>query len=614
MLSLFFVGIGLPVVLMTTLLLYRTMYIPKPVDMLVVRLSVSFVAQLAIFNIIGLLQHATSIDMNASTYNILALFVAGVIYLIQRLRGLSPMALKLTRFDVVAVIPVFIGLMIFLVYLFGNNLSPSENLIRFMGSSSDQSAHLSMYSDILRNNGNHVYATDRLSINTPGISSYPMGWHQSMAVLTLSVIHINNTAPFIDTVIAYFFCAILTFVLFGVALSIITGLLYRRTFIDSLSLRALNQVHQHKAQEIAVWVFSVLLAMFLFLYVTFSELGYVNFIFATALMLLGAIIMLGIADQKQVTAGTIVIFILLTFVAAEAWYIMAVPIGLALMCLTWMYMRHRRKIELPRDALTGIGLIGGYALLGYAFLVILNNVIADSSIEQIQIGGAAAPWLPDGLVLLGAIIGAVIIVNRTKTSLFYIVVNCLFVSVLLLTALNFINLQTYSYYQQKMLYAFFSLCIPIVVMVLIRMLGRWKVGLYVSMSLIIFFIYMINPSNIIYITKNIMRPTSDPEITIITKYFQSEFNNKSDMTFIKDYRTNDERSTESYARLFMSRVVSPGDCYNKTILPLLSLSGLSERPKALIGGEINRTVYDCYGGARFYVLTDSLPVGVEHIK
>lgn len=605
------VGIGLPVVALSLVLIYKIIYLPDSVNRPLVRACLAVVLQLTLFNIFGLLLHLIRVDVSANMYGVYSLLAVGVIFVAQSMTDRLPKAVKFSQFDVIALIPVVLGSAMLLLYIFGHGLSFSENLVRFMGSSSDQSAHLAMFNDILRNDGNHVYATDKMSINTPGINSYPMGWHQSMAVLSLNLLNIQPTeVPFIDVIVVYFACALITFVLYGVAISIFTSLIYDAAY----SKRAIAKVFGRKlsaVQGVVVKSFIVLTVIFLFLYVTFCELGYINFIYAAAIVLLGGIFMTGLSKAQDISVGVLSLFALLLFAATEAWYIMALPIGIVLAYLTIVYLKRVGFVSVLQKS-SSLLLLAGYLLLGVAFIVILRNIMADGSTEQIQIGNAAAPWLPDTLILLSTVVASILLSNRIKKGLLHVLVNGFFASILLLTALNFLHLQAYSYYQQKMLYAFFAFSIPVAFIALIKLLQDRNIRLPIILSLIPFLLYTMNPGDIVYITKNIMRPKSDPEISIVDQYFQSKFDDRSTVIFIKDYRTNDERFTEPYARLLLSKVVSPGDCYNQLVMPLLSLSGKDKQSQDRSNSAANEAASRCYGNVKFFKLTDSQPVTVEY--
>lgn len=604
-------NVTFPVVILALILAYKIVHLPRAVDFLIIRACFGFVLLLATFNIVGLLLRLINVEVNANVFSIVALLVMGVIFFVQTATGRIRKPVSISRFDIVTTIPVLIGTVFLLLYIFCNGLSFSENLVRFMGSSSDQSAHLSMFNDILRNNGNHVYSTDKLSINTPGINSYPMGWHQAMAVAGAGLFGVHATAtPFITVVAIYFFCALLTFMLFVVAISAFTSLIYEKIFSKD-RIRKLFDKKPSILSETFIKSSVVLTVVFLFLYVAFCELGYINFIYAVAIAILGGILLIGIPKPSNVSSGIISIFALLLFVAVEAWYIMAIPLGIVLLYLTVAYIKTYGKALVRRRSTSLIAM--SYILLGVASVVILRNVLADGSSEQIQIGNAAAPWLPVALVLLSVIGLAVVLSNRQKEDLLHVLMNGFFITILLLTAMNFLHLQEYSYYQQKMLYALFALSVPISFLFVIRYLQANKIQPPLAIAMVLFSIYILNPSGIINMTKNIIRPTSDSEVKIIDDYFQSGFNDKSEVVFIKDYRKSEERYTESYARLLLSKIVSPGDCYNQLIMPLLSLTEEDELNGAN-NTKANEAARRCYGNVSFFVLTDNGPVYRESLK
>lgn len=599
--------VSLPLIALSVFLLCKIIPLSAKINYLTFRIILSVVLLLTLFNIFGLVSHIVDIDIAAHVYVELSFIFIILSYIGQSSRGGVYPVGKFSRFDLIAAIPVLVGTGIFLVYMFGNGLSLSNNLVRFMGSSSDQSAHLSMFSDIMRNDGNYVYSSEELSINTPGINSYPMGWHQAMAVLSLNIFGTNaEVVPFIDVVKVYFACALFTFILYASAISLLTQFAYRKIF--SISEKQGMQLGFSGA---VLTSFGSLITIFLFLYISFSELGYINFMYASAIALICGLILIGVKRPSDLTVLTTSILATLLFAAVEAWYIVGLPLGLILLSVAIMYLKQNPIRSFPLRHI--LLLLGNGLLLSAALLVALRNIVGDGSSEQIMIGNAMAPWLPQTFVLLGVTILAIVIINKEKDNLLYIAVNSFFVSILLLTLLNFSQLQEYSYYQQKMMYAFFALCLPWAVLQAVRYLLEKKVNILLSISIICFSIYMVNPNGMINLTKNIMRPASDAEIGVIDKYFQTKFNDESPKIFIKDFRTSDERSTESYARLLLSKVVSPGDCYNQLIMPLLSLSSNSELPydeSSEVDAETAAT--RCYGGdVKFYILTNDKPPGLK---
>lgn len=587
-------NVTFPVVILSIILLCKVVPLPASVSYLTIRIVLAVVLQLTLYNIFGLLFYLLKVDINANIYSILSLISVGVLFAFRAKMGKVYVVGKFSRFDVVTMIPVLVGAGFLLLYIFGNSLSFSENLIRFMGSSSDQSAHLSMYNDILRNDGNHVYSSDKLSINTPGINSYPMGWHQAMAALSLGLFNINPAnSPFIDVVTIYFICAFFTFLLCGIMISAFTGLIYNKIYK--------TKAKESKLFEILAKSFAVLVVTFLFSYVAFCEFGYTNFIYAVTIVLLCSVLATGLASS-DIKIGTIFLFALLLFASVEAWYIIGLPLGIAFLSLVILYLKRDIRSALRPRSILILVLCG--LLLGVALLAALYSVVKDGPSDQIMIGNGPAAWLPNTLVIISIVVSAIILSNGKREDLFHIVINSFFASVLLLTAWNFLSLQEYSYYQQKMLYALFVLCIPIAFIAAIKYLNNKNIQLPISLSVIIFAVYTINPVGITAITENIMRPKSDPEINIINNYFQSKFNDKSTTIFIKDYREDKERPTEAYARLLLSKVVSPDDCYNQLIMPLISLGDQNKSEQKRRNIDTDSTAAKCYGPTRFFILTD----------
>lgn len=595
-------NITFPLVVLSVVLLCKVVPLPKLVDYLTVRIVLAVVLQLTLFNIFGLLLHLSKIDVDANIYSVLSIFIVGALFVTQSFNNKIYKINKFSRFDLITAIPVILGMVLLLLYIFSNSLSFSENIIRLMGSSSDQSAHLSMFSDILRNDGNYVYSSDKLSINTPGINSYPMGWHQAMAVLSSSLLSINvATAPFIEVVIVYFICGILTFLLYGISVSVFTGIIFEKIY----TTKKTNKIQRREPRvlsEITIKSFIVLINTFLFAYIAFCAFGYVNFVYAVAIVMLCGVLTVGVLKSSDISVGTLSLFALLLFAAVETWYIMGLPLGITFLGLTILYLRKNIKsVFRPRN----ISILSTcYLLLGIAFLAILHNIMVDGSSSQIMIDNGKAAWLPNELVLLGIVITAIAFVNQKKEDLLYLLINSFFASVLLLTVLNFLNLQEYSYYQQKMVYAFFAICLPLSFMMAIEYLHNKNIKPLVSISVILFVIYTINPVGIISMAAHGMRPTSDSEVRIIDEYFKTKFNDKSKIVFIKDYR-KEARPTESYARLLLSKVVSPGDCYNQLIMPLILLGDQNAVDQERENMELGKTATRCFGKTTFSTIADN---------
>jgi hypothetical protein len=584
-------GVAFPLILLTVVLLCKSLPLPKLVNYPVVRIASAIIVQLTLFNILALLFHIVKIDVNANIYSILALCLAAIAFTVQYYGGRIYEIGKFSRFDLISITPVVLGVFFLLMYVFNNGLSFSDNIIRFMGSSSDQSAHLSMFSDILRNEGSHVYSSDNLSINTPGINSYPMGWHQAMAVLSLAITGISFTnSPFIDVVTLYFICGLLTFLLCGVLMSAFTGIIYNKVY---------KKPKYDKELLLGTIVKSavVLVNMFLFIYIAFCAFGYVNFVYAVAVVILCCILTVGMVKKSDISAEVLTLFGLLLFAAAEAWYIVGLPLGITFLALTVYYFKQNIRSAIRSKNIILLSL--SYVLLGVAFLAIFRNVIADGSSSQIMIDNGRAAWLPNELVVLGVLATAIIFINIKKQDLSTVIVNSFFLSILLLTILNLLHLQEYSYYQQKMLYAFFAISLPIAFIAVIKYMQDKGLQPYLSLSLILLVVYSINSSGIISMAAHGMRPTSDPEIHIVSKYFQSKFNDKP-AVFIKDYRDDKSRPTETYGRLALSKVVSPGDCYNQLIMPLILLGDQGRAEQATTSAIVNEVALRCYGASTFY--------------
>lgn len=586
-----FLNITFPLIFLTLILLCKVLPLPKLIDFPVIRIASAVVIQLALFNVFALLFHIVKIDVNANIYSIFALCLVIVVFISLYYNGQIYKIGKFSKFDLISLIPIILGMVFLLAFIFNNNLSFSNNLIRFMGSSSDQSAHLSMYSDILRNDGNYVYSSDKMSINTPGINSYPMGWHQAMAVLSSNLTGIDaGSSRFISISTVYFMCGLLTVLLCGVLMSAFTGVIYNKTY-------KLLKPGKKLLTETIIRSSIVLVNMFLFIYIAFCAFGYVNFVYAVAVAILCCMLTMGIVKKSEISVGILSLFGLLLFAAVEAWYIIGLPLGIAFIFLTVFYFRHDIRSALRSKNLILLSL--SYLLLGIAFLVILHNIMADGSGNQIMIDNGKAAWLPNELIVLVVLATSIIFINGKQQDLSRIVINSFLLSIILLTLLNLLNLQEYSYYQQKMLYAFFGISLPISFIVIIKYMQDKGLRVYLALPLILFTAYTVNSSGIISMAAHGMRPTTDPELHIVSEYFQSKFNDSPAM-FFKDYRSDKSRPTETYGRLMLSKVISPGDCYNQLIMPLILLGDKSKTEQEAASNNVNEIAQQCYGTSTFY--------------
>jgi len=599
----------LPVIL-SVIFLCKSLPLPRTINYIAVRIVLAIALQFALFNIFGLFFYMISFSVAAPVYGITSLIATGAFFVTRSFYG-ETHRIKFSRFDALSLLPVVLGAVFFLLYLFLNHLSFSENLIRFIGSSSDQSAHLSMFNDLAQNDGNYLYfQEDKLSINTQGINSYPMGWHQAIAVLSQNIIPVTTTMPFMTILTTYFVYVFSTFLLCSVTISLLASLIY-----DKACASNLNKSSKGKSSllsEVIIKSLTSLTVMFLFLFPTFSSLGYANYIYATALAFLCGILMIGIPKKSNISLSLITIFSLLIFSAAEAWYIMAIPLSITFLGLVTLYVKDNlRKILLNRRQLIVFILI--FILLGITLLEIAyRTVITGGTTEQLTIGNAMASWLPNVTLLTIIVTTSILFINSKKIGMLHFFINSFFITIAILTTINLLNLQEFSYYQQKMLYAFYALGLLISLIIATKYFNRKQVPQILSLSILIFSIYMIDPWRTSSLVKRLLEPKNNVEYAIIDEYFQSSFNDESPVVLIKDYRTENASFTESYARLLMSKIHNPGECYNDVIMPLLYLNH-DKMPDKYKDVDINQTALRCYGKVKFYILKDDEPVRIESL-
>lgn len=600
-----FINITATITLFSLVLIYQTLPLPRSINSVSMRMVSTVIAQLSIFNVLGLLFYVSRYQASMVQYCMLSLVIVGLTYAALLSANKLPRLNRLSKLDFVIFLPVVAGVGIFLAYLFFNSLSFSENLIRFMGSSSDQAAHLSMFGDVIRNNGNYPYYSNELSINTPGINSYPLGWHQSMGILTYTLTggHLSS-GPFINMVTAYFMAAMLTLAIYISAISIMTTYLYR----DNILKGALKDVNRAKAPNIRSALFvtmpTIATILSLFLYVSFSGLGYINYIYVVSTAIVVIIILGSLRKNRDITPSILFTFSLLTTVSMETWYIMAIPLGGVFVYLTYMYWS--RVLKKTIDFRFTLLVIGLYIVPALSLFSAMRRVLSDGPAGQLIIGNALAGWMPSVIVSMAVIVSAIILLNKQKETLTHLFYNSLLVSLALLTMWNVLHLQEYSYYQQKMHFALFALCIPVSLVALMDYIKNTKQNAIIILVLVFSMAYYVNPGGIIYLIRYTLRPQTDQEIPLIDKYFASNFDDRNNVVFIEDIRTGPENSTESYTRLALSKVASRNDCYNQIAMSLITFKNTSLSDRVYKKEQFKGYAHKCYGNnVRFIVLSDA---------
>lgn len=197
-------------------------YILKPSGAIlqtsVARIFLASIIILTSYQLESVLFWLLRITVNPTVYTITTAVIIGLISILStRIKKTKRMPLTLHQLDIILIIPAFIigGLYAARVILPGepNQLS----IIRSMTLANDDATHFSIVDALLRNSSNLLISSPK-ALYSPGLATYPMGWHISTTIAASSFFPDLNNVPVSRIIVVYFILKVFSF--FAVILSV----------------------------------------------------------------------------------------------------------------------------------------------------------------------------------------------------------------------------------------------------------------------------------------------------------------------------------------------------------------------------------------------------------
>jgi len=543
--------IGAPLLLLTVVLLYVVVPLPRAGDHVITRVAALGLFLPVGYNILGTVGYLVGLHVSADVFNASFAAVLTPILLLRIRRNPNLNLPRWSSFDSIVILPVFLILAMVFITVFHTDLSLGDNIIRYIASSSDGTRHLAMFNDHLRYGGNFTLTMD--SRTTGGTSGYPTGWHQGFSIIFLSVFTFTSSTPFHYVAYSYFVAAMITLVGTSLWVSLLTLTVSQR--ISPTQGILFTTFTSTAATMVSLWATVV---------ISFIVGGYVNFYLVVSYFVCAVTIVLwsDMLNVQEVCRATLTVLLLSCGMSAT-WTIPDVFLAILLIPLGYQLITKQRTQVTWREV-TMIAW-GGLAAV-VTGLTWLYVILIHTSNDAITVQGKAA-GTPDLWVVLVLTVLSVLTAFRSDWLTLKVVITTSIV-VLAATAGVFwmIAGRTLPYYFDKIMLTILAVIAPIGSLFIMNIFKRRRLATVLAIVLVLPFIGLLEYVMVTLISSEALLPATDKELAIVTEAYQRPFN-EGTRQYIE---ITDFRRSEFYNDMLQAQFVNPGTCYSDITFPLMN--------------------------------------------
>ncbi|MFZ1706730.1 MAG: hypothetical protein WAT62_02780 [Candidatus Nanogingivalis sp.] len=421
-------------------LLSKLIRIPKNINILSIRLLLSFMILMAVYQIIALILFVFKFEISSLVYNILVFLPLQLIYIFKP--NLSEDVKFNTKEDLKIVAAPIVILIISICGLFfvsiNNNINLDVAIIKTISYGGDNIHNMAIFSDMVNSNPTildpTIESNNSYQIQSEG-ASYPSGWHLSSSIITGSFGDLSNS-EYINTVRAYYIIRLL---------NLFVGVMALSSFLYAL----LNK-YRKKSSIIKVVAYSLAISVITFL--NYQSLGFFSFTPTVTYVILASLLIFSIKTEKDIYNSSYIIG-LLSVGIMTTWMlpvpIFAASIGLIMLIYSKDYKRIIKQI------------LFWLSIIAVCFIQ-YKITSANVDINHASVYGYIIT--PDIRVILGmAIITGcgLFINNKTQSRYLVVLLTTAIIYLLSVYLYFFIKDGEVAYYVIKLSLVFFNILLPI---------------------------------------------------------------------------------------------------------------------------------------------------------